>query len=52
LRWYRRNIMIYMTLRSATSPSSSMLMRKRNPHLQSTRVCHWILVNYYNITNG
>jgi hypothetical protein len=45
------NIMIYMTLRSATSASSSTLVRERNPRIWPTRVCYRIPVNRYSITN-
>jgi hypothetical protein len=40
-----------MTLRSATSASSSMPIRGRNPRIWSSRVCHRIPVYRYNITN-
>jgi hypothetical protein len=48
LRRCYRNIDFYTILRSA---SSSTLMWERNPHVRSTRVCHQIQVNLYNITN-
>jgi hypothetical protein len=52
LHWCCRNIEFYTTLRSALSASSSMLVRDRNPHVRSTRVCHRIPVKHYIITNS
>jgi hypothetical protein len=43
-------VKIFTTLRSAKSSSSSMLVRERNPHVQSMRVHLRICVNLYNIT--
>jgi hypothetical protein len=45
------NIKFYMTLRLASSVSSSIPMRGCNPHVQSTRVRHRSLANRYRITN-
>jgi hypothetical protein len=51
LRRCCRNIKFYTTLRSASSASSSMLVRERNFCVWSTRVCHRSRANRYNITN-
>jgi hypothetical protein len=49
--WHRsRCTSIYMTLRSATSASSSTLVWERNPRIRSTRV-NYRNLNSYNITN-
>jgi hypothetical protein len=40
LSHWHRGVEIFTTLRSATSSSSSMLVRERNPRVRSTRVCH------------
>jgi hypothetical protein len=45
-----RGVMIFTTLKSATSSSSSTLVQKRNPRVRSTRICHRVSVNRYNIT--
>jgi hypothetical protein len=52
LVWHRsRCSKIFTTLRSATSSSSSMLVRERNPHVRSTKVCHRTSVYCYDITS-
>jgi hypothetical protein len=50
LSHWRRGIKIFMTLRSATSSSSSTLVRERNPCVWSTRVRLRISFNHHNIT--
>jgi hypothetical protein len=48
---YHHGVRIYMILRSATSASSSMLMRVHNPRVRSMSVHHRSLANRYSITN-
>jgi hypothetical protein len=47
---WRCYVKIFTTLRSATSSSSSMLVRERNPRVRSTRVRIRVYLNRYNIT--